>query len=258
VWRSAPVMAAGRPLDFGPVWDQREALARGVWTMLVVAAAALVLSVIGGAAMALLRRSRIRPLSWLAFAYIQFFRGVALYVLIVWVFFGLAVAAGVRLDPIPAGIVTLTLLNTAYLAEVFRAGLEAVPRGQSEAADAIGLSRWARFRFVVAPQAVRVALPAAGNQFADIIKDSAILSVVGVSELFRETQRWSQFYQRPFEFYTAAAAIYLTVVLIVSGGVRLLERRLAHGVGRPKREVGTLFGTTIEIPGHPTRVEEPV
>jgi His/Glu/Gln/Arg/opine family amino acid ABC transporter permease subunit len=222
-------------LDFSPVWASLGALLRGFAIALEVAAGAMAVALVVGLLVALLRLSAFPPLRWLAFAYTQLFRGIALYVLIIWVYFGLAVAADVNFNPIPAGITTLALLNSAYLSETFRAGILAVDRGQREAALAMGLTPLQAFRDVVAPQALRVIVPAAGNQFVDVIKDSAILSVIGVPELMRETQRLAQFYFRPFEFYTAAAAIYLAAVFAVSYGFRLLERRLARRVAPAAR-----------------------
>jgi His/Glu/Gln/Arg/opine family amino acid ABC transporter permease subunit len=186
----------------------------------------MVLAVAGGLVLALMRRSRLRWVSSSAFVLIQVFRGIALYVLVLWLFNGLAVATGITLTPVQTGIVALSLLNSAYLAEVFRAGFEAIPAGQAEAARAIGLPEGPLTRSVLVPQMVRVTFPSMGNVFVDIVKDTAILSVIGVSELMRETQRWAQFYFRSFEFYTAAGVIYFVIVLIVSALWRRAERRL--------------------------------
>jgi len=228
-------------VSFGPVWDQKHLLLGGIWLMLRVAVASMVIAVAGGLVLALMRRSRLRWVSALAFLLIQVLRGIALYVLVLWLFNGLAVATGITLTPVQTGITALSLLNSAYLAEVFRAGFDAIPAGQAEAAQAIGLNDAQSARTVLVPQMVRVTFPSMGNVFVDIVKDTAILSVIGVSELMRETQRWAQFYFRSFEFYTAAAVIYFVIVLVVSAAWRLAERRLrvhldVHGsVDRPRR-----------------------
>jgi ABC-type amino acid transport system permease subunit len=123
-----------------------------------------------------------------------------------------------------------------------------VPPGQKEAALAIGLSRRSWFARVHLPQVTQITLPAAGNVFVDIIKDTSVLSVVGVTELLRESQRWAQFYALPFEFYTAAAAIYLVIVVVVTVAWRRIERyagrHLLHvdPVTRPRR---LLFGLYV-------------
>ncbi len=221
------------PLDFRPVWQNLGVLLAGARLGATVAVAGFGLAIVAGLIIALLRRSRIAPLRWLAFAYVQFFRGIALYVLILWLYFGIAVAAGITLGALTAGILTLALLNSAYLAEVFRSGIEAVDRGQREAALAMGLTPRQAFRDVVAPQALRVVVPATGNHFVDAIKDSAILSVIAVPELMRQATSLAQVTARPFEFYTAAAVLYLVVVVCVSSGLRWLERRLDYTRGLP-------------------------
>lgn len=216
-------------VSFGPVWDQKHLLLGGIWLMLRVAAVSMVLAVIGGLALASMRRSRLRWVSALAFVLIQVFRGIALYVLVLWLFNGLAVASGITLSAVQTGVIALSLLNSAYLAEVFRSGFDAIPAGQREAARAIGLDDTQAARSVLVPQMVRITFPAMGNVFVDIVKDTAILSVIGVSELMRETQRWAQFYFRSFEFYTAAGIVYFLIVVGISGAWRQAERRLrAH------------------------------
>jgi His/Glu/Gln/Arg/opine family amino acid ABC transporter permease subunit len=211
-------------LDFHPVWDQRSALLSGIGNMVVIAVCSFALAIVGGLILASLRRSRSLPVRWAAFVAIQVMRGVALYVLLLWLFFGLAASGGYQFNPIPTGILALSLLNSAYLAEIFRAGYEAVPEGQREAAAAIGLGPMTSFLRIQLPQITQITLPAMGNVFIDIIKDTSVLSVVGVTELLRETQRWAQFYSLPFEFYTAAALVYLAIVLAVGFGWRRLER----------------------------------
>lgn len=232
-------------LDFGPVWEQRGELLSGITTMAVVAIVSFALAIVGGLVLAAMRRSRSLPVRVLGFVLIQVMRGIALYVLLLWLFFGLAASGGFLFEPVPTGILALALLNSAYLAEIFRAGHEAVPPGQEEAARALGLGRFTRFTRVQLPQVTQITLPAVGNVFVDIIKDTSVLSVVGVAELLRESQRWAQFYSLPFEFYTAAALVYLAIVLLVSFGWRRLEsyasRYLVH-VEPVTRSRRLLFG----------------
>lgn len=232
-------------LDFGPVWEQRAALLSGIGTMAVISVVSFALAIVGGLVLASMRQSRSVPVRVTGFVLIQVMRGIALYVLLLWLFFGLAAAGGFRFNPIPAGILALALLNSAYMAEVFRAGYNAVPPGQKEAALAIGLPRRTWFRRVHLPQVTQISLPAAGNVFVDIVKDTSVLSVVGVTELLRESQRWAQFYALPFEFYTAAAAVYLAIVVLVTVAWRRLERyagrHLLH-VEPVRRRRRLLFG----------------
>jgi len=135
---------------------------------------------------------------------------------------------------IMAGVVTLGLLNSGYLAETFRSGITAIDRGQVEAGMALGLSKREVTRTIVLPQAFRIIIPPLGNQYVDAIKDTAILSIVGVPELMRETQQLADLHYRPFEFYTFAGFLYLLAVLTVSRGIAILEKKLsAHSAQTP-------------------------
>ncbi len=213
--------------DFSAVWASMPILLKGFGLALFCASVAIILAVILGLAVALLRLSPVRPLRWFAFVYTQLFRGIPLYVLVIWVYFGLAIAVGVNLPAIPAGIITLALLNSGYLSETFRSGILAIDRGQIEAGIALGLSRGEVMRHIVLPQALRVIIPPLGNQYVDAIKDSAILSIIGVPELMRESEQLANLYYRPFEFYTFAGALYLVAVLGVSRGMNALEKKLS-------------------------------
>jgi His/Glu/Gln/Arg/opine family amino acid ABC transporter permease subunit len=229
------IVSKSANFDLKPVFDSFGLLMHGFGIAMYIAVVSIILAVILGVVVALMRLSTFAPARWLAFAYTQLFRGLALYVLIIWVYFGLAVALNINLAPITAGILTLALLNSGYLSETFRSGILAVDRGQVEAATAIGLSKAQIFKSVVGPQALRKIAPATGNQFVDAIKDSAILSVIGVPELMHETQRLAQYYFRPFEFYTFAGALYFVAVLGVSYLFRILERKLSNKAVEHKR-----------------------
>jgi His/Glu/Gln/Arg/opine family amino acid ABC transporter permease subunit len=162
---------------------------------------------------------RLAPVWWLrapAFVYIQFFRGTSLYVFILWLFFGLAIVTGLQLRPVTAAVIVLGMLNSAYMAEIYRSGLSAVSKGQFEAARALGLTSLQVYRDVIVPQAIPVIIPAAMNLFIDLLKDSALVGVIGVVDLMRVAQRLSNFYFRPFEFYTTVALIYAAIILFLS------------------------------------------
>ena len=212
--------------DLAPVWASMPILLKGFAIAMLSATLGTILAAIVGLAVAIVRLGP-APFSWFAFAFTQLFRGVPLYVLIIWIYFGVAIAADVNIPAIPAGILTLALLNAGYLSETFRSGILAVDRGQREAGLAMGLSRFAVMRHVILPQATRIVIPPTGNQYVDAIKDSAILSIIGVPELMRETQQLADLYYRPFEFYTAAAVLYLIAVLLVARAFTALERRMS-------------------------------
>ena len=231
--------------DWSVVSDSLPTLLTAVRITVVVTVVSAVAGSLLGLLVAVCRLSRFPPLRVLAFVYAQFFRGVALYVLIVWIFFGLALAIGLNLDAQVAGIVALTLLNSGYFSEIFRGSIGAVDRGQQEAALALGLSRPRVFASVTMPQAVRVAMPASANQLIDIVKDSSILAVIGVRELMRETQRLANQNFRPFEFYTAAMGFYLVLVAIISFIMNRIEKSLRINERGPRIRGPRLFSRMV-------------
>jgi polar amino acid transport system permease protein len=123
--------------------------------------------------------------------------------------------------------VTLALSDAAFEAEIFRAGIQSVPKGQREAADTLGLSRWHTFRRIVLPQAIRFILPALGNQFIYVLKMSSLVSVIGFQELTRRANELNVTEYRPLEIYTFLVVEYLVLILAASWLVRRLERRMA-------------------------------
>lgn len=213
--------------DFAPIWQSRVLLIEGFGIAMFSAVAGIILAILLGLIIALMRLSRFKILRGFAFIYTQLFRGVPLYVLILWIYFGLVYAVGIDIPRIPSGIIALALLNSGYLSETFRSGILAVSNGQREAGQALGLKGWQVTRYIILPQAGRIVIPPTGNQFIDAIKDSAILSIIGVPELMKVAQEQANLFYRPFEFYTVAGLLYLVAVLIVSRGITALENRLA-------------------------------
>ena len=198
---------------------------RGLSVTVRIALFSVVFSLALGLVVALIRMAP-GPLGVIGFVYIQVFRALSLYVYILFIYFGVAAATGLNLDPIPAGVVSLTLLNSAYMAEIYRAAIQAIDPGQREAARSLGLGGVQTFATVVFPQAWRIAIPSLVNQFTDIIKDSSVVALIGAPDLMYQTIERVSFYQRPFEFYTTVAGIYLVMVVIVAQLARRLETRL--------------------------------
>jgi polar amino acid transport system permease protein len=213
--------------DFAAVWSSRALLLQGFGIAMFCATAAIVLAMIIGLLIALMRLSNSRFLRGFAFIYTQLFRGVPLYVLVIWVYFGLAIVANINLPKVPAGIITLALLNSGYLSETFRSGILAVNIGQTEAGAAIGLTKRQIKRYIVLPQAFRIVLAPSGNQFVDAIKDTAILSIIGVPELMRMAQQQADLFYRPFEFYTTAGILYFIAVMGVTKLFSLMEKKMS-------------------------------
>jgi len=212
--------------DWGLAWDNRSAYLHGLATALEVAVVAIVLSVVFGLVLALARMKR-PPVSWLAAFYVNVFRGVPALVSVLWVYFGLALIFGINFSVFQAGVIALTLLYSAFISEIYRAALEAVPRGQREAGLALGLSRARVFAQVVLPQATKIAIPNIGSMFIGMVKDTSTFTVIGLLEVTRVTQNLNSLYFQPFVFFTAAAVIYVVVAFVLDFLFRGVERVLA-------------------------------
>ena len=160
--------------------------------------------------------SPFRPLRALAYVYIAVFRALSLYIYVLWIYFGIAGAIGINFSPLTAGVIALTCMNSAYMAEIYRSALGSVDPGQREAATSLGFGRVRGFVTVIFPQGMRIAIPSLINQFVDIVKDSSIVSIIGTADLFGVTNRLVSYYRAPFELYTLVAFFYLTLVLAIS------------------------------------------
>ena len=153
-------------------------------------------------------------------------RAVPILVLILWVYYGMPQLAGLSINVFWAGVIALALSDSAFEAEIFRAGIQSVDRGQHEAAHSISLNYTDTMRFVILPQAIRRVLPALGNQLVYMLKMSSLVSVIGMQELTRKANELVVTEYRPLEVYTILVLEYLVLILIVSAGVRWLERRM--------------------------------
>ena len=153
-------------------------------------------------------------------------RAIPILVLILWVYYGLPQVAGISISVFWAGVLALAISDSAFQAEIFRAGIQSINRGQYEAAASISLNYRDTMRFVILPQAIKRILPALGNQLVYMLKMSSLVSVIGMQELTRRANELVVTEYRPLEIYTVLVIEYLVVILIVSAGVRWLERRL--------------------------------
>jgi His/Glu/Gln/Arg/opine family amino acid ABC transporter permease subunit len=204
-------------------------LAEGLWLTIAISLIAIVISFFVGAAVALLALSKRRSLRAFNRVYVEVFRAIPLLVLLLWVYYGLPVVLGIQFGVFTAGVIALALSDSAFEAEIFRAGIQSIERGQREAGQALGLSSWYTMRFVILPQALRRILPALGNQFVYVLKMSSLISVVGLQELTRRANELTLVEYRPLEIYTALVVEYLLLILVASWLVRRLERRLSAG-----------------------------
>ena len=203
-------------------------MAAGLGLTVALAVCAIILSVLIGVSMALAGMSSSRLLRGGSRVYVECLRSIPLLVLLLWVYYGLPVITGLQFSAFTAGVLSLALSDSAFEAEVFRAGIQAVPRGQREAARSLGLSGWNTFRLVIFPQAIRTILPALGNQFVYVLKMSSLVSVIGLQELTRRANELNVTEYRPLEIYTMLVLEYLVLILLTSWGVRALERRMSR------------------------------
>jgi His/Glu/Gln/Arg/opine family amino acid ABC transporter permease subunit len=164
----------------------------------------------------------------LAFLYVEIIRGMPALALLFLIYFGLA-PIGIVLNSFPAAVVAFGLNGAAYLAEVYRAGIEAVDPGQREAAQMLGLRRFQIMREVTLPQAVPVVLPPMGNYLVALLKDTSIASLISAPELMLRSRDLAGTYYLPMEFYLLAGAMYLIMAWPMMFAVRRLERRFARG-----------------------------
>jgi His/Glu/Gln/Arg/opine family amino acid ABC transporter permease subunit len=201
-------------------------LAQGLIMTFRLSIAAQVVAIGAGLLAALVRMTRQRAVSWLGRLYIDFFRGTPLLVTLIWIYFGVSLVLGLELTAFAAGVLGLGLDAGAYLAEVFRAGLQAVPKGQREAALTLGLSRFQIMSRIVLPQAIRIIIPPLGNSYVGMLKNATLLSVIGLAELTRSAQMVAATTYRPFEVYTFVALVYVVITMAFSTGLSLVERKM--------------------------------
>lgn len=199
-------------------------------TTLVLAVVSMAIGIVLGLVLAVVRHSRVPVLDQLAQIYISFFRGIPTLVQLFLVYFGLPTLfpALSAMDAVTAAILGLSLKQSAYLAEIFRAGLYSVDRGQFEAGLASGMSTATVYRRYVLPQAAYNALPATGNIFIGLIKETSVVFTLGITEMFASAQMLAAETFRYFETYLAVGIVYWGVVVLASHLLALLERRLGQ------------------------------
>ena len=209
----------------------------GTKNTLIIAFFTVLLGTILGVLMAMAKLSGFKPLKWLATAYIEFFRGTPLLVQLMFIFYGLPMI-GVKFPDVSfipdfqrfaAGIVAMSLNSCAYVAEIIRSGIQAVDGGQMEAARSLGFTRGQAMRMVVLPQAVKNILPALGNEFVTIIKESSIVSVIGIADLMYRTNGVKAKNYKTLECLFIAAMIYFIMTFIGGRLIALMERRMNRG-----------------------------
>ena len=213
--------------DWGAVYRYRHKFITGWLVTLAISAAALMASLVTGVCAALAQRSLFLPLRYLGKLYIEVIRGTPLLVQILVFFYVVADAFGVG-NRYVVGVLTLALFAGAYISEIIRAGIESIGESQLESARAIGLTRRQTYRYVIFPQVMRRILPPLAGQFASLIKDSSLLSIIAVNEFTLNAQEVNSFTYSTLESYLPLAIGYLALTLPISLLSRYLEGRFRY------------------------------
>ena len=219
-------------------------IAKGIWITIFVTIVAFALASALGLCVALMGLSGSKVLSQIARFYVEIIRGVPILVLLFWIAFAGAPAIVAAWNPVLGGqigemqvrdvsllwraIIALMIAYSSFIAEIFRAGIQSVPEGQIDAAKTLGLSRFQRFRHIVWPQAFRTILPPYSNDFIAMVKDSSLVSVLGVADITQMGKIYAAGSFRFFETYSIVAYIYLLLTISLSLALRGLERRMRN------------------------------
>ena len=214
-------------LDWAVVWQHRDALVAGARTTVILAVATMAIALPCGAIVAVLRLYAGEPVRTLATAYVEFFRNLPLILVVYWAFYVLPILTGLGLSPFATGLAALALNVTAYNAETFRAGINSIRRGQTEAAMALGMSRVQALRRIVIPQALRRILPVLASTWVSLFKDTSLVSVIAVTELAYVSMQIRAQTFRVLEMLTAMAVIYWFLGYPQAKLVDWIQRRYA-------------------------------
>ncbi|WP_369037641.1 MULTISPECIES: amino acid ABC transporter permease [Streptomyces] len=212
-------------MDWSVIWSNRELFTSGLWATVQLSAAAIVTGTLAGLVVAAVRTSRVPVLAQLARVYLEVFRGTPLLIQMLFIYFGAAYLNLAGITVFGAALLALTLYQGAYIAEIFRSGIEAVPKGQWEAARVLGLGRARSFVSVILPQTRAIVLPPLVGQYLSLVKDTSIAVVIGYVELLRQGQAVIDRAGDPATTYLAVAVLYFVICYPLSLVVRRMERK---------------------------------
>lgn len=204
----------------------------GLYYTVLLSVCAILISIIVGLLIALPSLSPSRYVRSINRTYVEIIRAIPILVLILWVYYGVPQIGNISISVFWAGVIALALSDSAFEAEIFRAGIQSIDKGQYEASHSLSLSYVDTMRFVILPQAIRRILPALGNQLVYMLKMSSLVSVIGMGELTRRANELVVTEYRPLEIYSVLVLEYLVLILVVSALVRRLETRLSADVSR--------------------------
>ena len=201
-------------------------LLSGLTTTIYISIISIIISMILGFIVAIPSLAKSKFLTYINVGYVEIVRAIPLLVLILWIYYGLPIMTGISFSPFVSGIIALAISESAFQAEIFRAGINSIKKAQWEAGSSLGLGFFKRLRLVILPQAIKNILPALGNQFVYVLKMSSLVSIIGIGDLTRKANELVVTTYRPLEIYTFLILEYLVLILIVSYFVRRLENKL--------------------------------
>ena len=201
-------------------------LLSGLTTTIYISVISIIISMVLGLIVAIPSLAKNKFLTYINIGYVEIVRAVPLLVLILWIYYGLPIMTGISFSPFVSGIIALSISESAFQAEIFRAGINSIKKAQWEAGSSLGLNFFKRLRLVILPQAIKNILPAIGNQFVYVLKMSSLVSIIGIGDLTRKANELVVSTYRPLEIYTFLIFEYLILILIVSFFVRKLEKNL--------------------------------
>ena len=216
----------GFQFKYSVIWESIPVLLVGVKLTIWITFFGLLIGFFLGTLAGLGKTVRSQILNKISAVYIETIRGTPLMVQVMYIYFGLPMAAGTRVPPLVAGVTAIALNSGAYIAEIVRGAIQSIDRGQSEAGRSIGLTRFQTVLYVIWPQAFKRMIPPLGNQFIISLKDTSLLVVIGVGELTRTGQEIIAVNFRAFEVWTTVALMYLVLTLTLSKLLAVTEKRL--------------------------------
>jgi len=219
-------MATGFEFKVSVMWESVPILLTGVKLTIIITVLGLLLGFVLGASSGLMKISRNFFLKKIAGAYIESIRGTPIMVQVMFIYFGLPLALGMRVPPMMAGVVAIGINSGAYIAEIVRGAFQSIERGQMEAGRSIGLNHFQAMYYVIWPQAFKRMIPPLGNQFIISLKDTSLLVVVGVGELTRTGQEVIASNFRAFEVWLTVAVMYFVMTMSIAKFLNYIERRL--------------------------------
>ena len=204
-------------------------LVSGMGVTIYISFISIIISMLLGFIVAIPSLAKNKFLTYINIGYVEIVRAIPLLVLILWIYYGLPIMTGLSFSPFVSGIIALAISESAFQAEIFRAGINSIKQSQWEAGSSLGLTFYKRLRLVILPQAIKNILPALGNQFVYVLKMSSLVSIIGIADLTRKANELVVSTYRPLEIYTFLILEYLILILIVSFFVRKLEKKLEQG-----------------------------